>query len=204
MAPPELPDDTSPSRVSKSSDDTTRSLVDQQNAKEDTNSYETDPDVYGIVVICCVFGNVVVRLRGWMVQRRAPGFSCVNAQMCSVTQIPQRFAPLLIRTQRLFSQQTFLTCQKKKRSKLDRKSNIVKKNLVRNDETVRRRINSTPNVKKSDSPVCTVSDQRYHVQAAAPKWRNNLCPRESLRCLFKWNVRPDGGTENIVSKMKKT
>ena len=66
MEPADLPDDTSLSRVSKSSDDhelprpipllTNKDSIGCIHwcAKEDTNNCEADPDVYGNAVICGV------------------------------------------------------------------------------------------------------------------------------------------------------
>ena len=52
-------------------------------AKDKTNSCEADPNVYGSAAdLWCFLVSVVVRVRGWMVQRRVPGCSCVFMRMC--------------------------------------------------------------------------------------------------------------------------
>ena len=58
-------------------------------AKDKTNSCEADPDVYGNAMICVSWVSVVVRLRGWMVQRRVPGCSvCESAHVHFFNKIP--------------------------------------------------------------------------------------------------------------------
>ena len=87
-------------------------------AKEDTHSFETDPDVYGIDVILLCFGQCRCQ-NAWMDGATSCSWVCV----CECTHVhlyikSQRFWTIYDKhTSALFGKQTFLLC-----SKLERKA----------------------------------------------------------------------------------
>ena len=116
MAPADLSEDTSLSRVSQSSDDnelprpspllTNKDSIGRihRRAKEDTNTCETDPDAYGNAVICCVFGQCRCQ-SAWM----DGATSCSRVFVCECAHVHfytknQRVGPFMIKTQMHFSQ----------------------------------------------------------------------------------------------------
>ena len=63
------------------------------------------PTALAASVACQVFlVSVVVRVRGWMVQRRVPGCSCVTAHMLIFFTKSKRFGPFMMKAQMRFSQ----------------------------------------------------------------------------------------------------
>ena len=90
-------------------------------AKDKTNSCEADPNVYGSAAIFGVFlVSVVVRVRGWMVQRRVPGCSCVFMRMCPFLHKNPTIRTIYDKNTNAFSKIDFF--DEKKRPKLERKA----------------------------------------------------------------------------------